>query len=441
MIKDMTEGRITPLLIGFTVPLILGNIFQLLYNAVDSIIVGKLVGEEALAAVGTCNPLVTLAILFISGLCMGAGILMGMHYGAGDHELLQKQISSTMIGGLIFSALFALICIFFAPQFLHLIQAQDEIMGTATAYLRIILCGLVFTFIYNFYASVLRALGDARSPLYFLMISAVLNVLGDLIFVVIFEMGSNGCAFATVISEGVSCLLCGIYIKRKVPVLCLGKKWLVFDKSLFFKTVQYGFTSAMQQATVQLGKIGIQAIVNTMGVPVMAAFAAVNRIDDFAYTPQQNIGHAMTAFLAQNKGAGKKDRIRKGFLSGMMIETVYGIWVCMICFLFATPLMRLFVNDEEVIGLGARYLYLIAAMYIFPAFTNGIQGFFRGIGDVKVTFISSLVNMGVRVIAAMPLVFCLRMGIEALPLSYLCGWAAMLLAEVPLLVRQIRQLK
>ncbi|MGN1180783.1 MAG: MATE family efflux transporter [Suilimivivens sp.] len=441
MTRDMTEGRITPLLIGFTLPLILGNIFQLLYNAVDSIIVGKFVGEGALAAVGTCNPLVTLAILFISGLCMGAGILMGMHYGAGDYELLQRQISSTMIGGLVFSGVFAMACILFAPALLHLIKAQDAVMDVAVSYLRIILCGLVFTFVYNFYANVLRALGDARTPLYFLMISAVFNILGDLVFVVAFKMGSNGCAIATVISEGISCLLCGLYIKRKVPVLCLGKKWFVFDKDLFFRTVQYGWTSAMQQATVQLGKIGIQIIVNTMGVPVMAAFAAVNRIDDFAYTPQQNIGHAMTAFLAQNKGAGKKDRIRKGFQSGMMIETVYGLCVCLVCFLFARPLMQLFVNDAEIVDLGVTYLHLIAAMYILPAFTNGIQGFFRGIGDLKVTFISSLVNMGVRVISALPFVYFFQMGIKALPLAYLCGWAAMLLAEVPLLVRQIRSLK
>lgn len=441
MTRDMTEGRITPLLIGFTLPLILGNIFQLLYNAVDSIIVGKFVGEDALAAVGTCNPLVTLAILFISGLCMGAGILMGMHYGAGDYELLQRQISSTMIGGLVFSGVFAMACILFAPALLHLIKAQDAVMDVAVSYLRIILCGLVFTFVYNFYANVLRALGDARTPLYFLMISAVFNILGDLVFVVDFKMGSNGCAIATVISEGISCLLCGLYIKRKVPVLCLGKKWFVFDKDLFFRTVQYGWTSAMQQATVQLGKIGIQIIVNTMGVPVMAAFAAVNRIDDFAYTPQQNIGHAMTAFLAQNKGAGKKDRIRKGFQSGMMIETVYGLCVCLVCFLFARPLMQLFVNDAEIVDLGVTYLHLIAVMYILPAFTNGIQGFFRGIGDLKVTFISSLVNMGVRVIFALPFVYFFQMGIKALPLAYLCGWVAMLLAEVPLLVRQIRSLK
>lgn len=436
MTKDMTEGKITPLLISFTIPLVLGNLFQLLYNAVDSIIVGKFVGEEALAAVGTSNPLVTLVILFISGLCMGAGVLMGMLYGAKDYEKLQRQISSTMIGGLLFSIAVMVISILFAPVFLQIMQIDESIMDIAAAYLRIILMGLVFTFIYNFFASVLRALGDSRTPLYFLVISSVLNVVGDLFFVVVLHWGSNGCALATVISEGLSCLLCGIYIKKKVPVLCLGRNWFIFDKALFYRTVQYGWTSAMQQATVQLGKLGIQAIVNTMGVPAMAAFAAVNRIDDFAYTPQQNIGHAMTSLLAQNKGAGKKERIREGFRCGMKIEFVYGLLVCLVCFFLAEPLMKLFVEDKEVIGLGVEYLHLIAVMYLLPAATNGIQGFFRGIGDLKVTLWSSFTNMGIRVLAAIPLVFLCRLGMTALPLSYLCGWAAMLIVEVPLLLKQ-----
>ncbi len=439
MAKDMTTGRIAPLLIKFTVPLVLGNLFQLMYHAVDSIIVGKFVGEDALAAVGTCNPLVTFAILFISGLCMGAGILMGMHYGAKEYDLLQRQISSTMIGGFIFSVLFALLCIIAAPWLLTLIQTHETIIDMATSYLQIILCGLVFTFIYNFYASVLRAMGDSKSPLYFLIISSIFNIVGDLFFVLVLKWGSDGCAIATVISEAISCLLCGLYIKKKIPILCLGRKWLIFDKELFTKTVKFGWTSAMQQATVQLGKIGIQTIVNTMGVPAMAAFAAVNRIDDFAYIPEQNIGHAMTGFLAQNKGAGKKDRIREGFKSGLKIELTYGIIICSLCLIFAKPLMRLFVNDAEVIGLGVSYLRVIAVIYILPAITNGIQGYFRGIGDLKITFISSLVNMVVRVLAAIPFVFWLDMGMISLPFAYLIGWTAMLITEIPFLLKQKKE--
>lgn len=439
MTKDMTTGKIMPMLVQFTVPLVLGNLFQLTYNAVDSIIVGHFVGKEALAAVGICNPITTLMILFLNGLCMGAAILMGTQYGARDYDTLHRQISTTMISGMVFSIILTLICVIFAEPILMLMQVDPSIMQMTKEYLRIIFWGLMFTFLYNFFSSTLRALGDSNTPLYFLIISAVLNIFGDLFFVVVLRAGSNGCAIATVISEALCCLFCMIYIQKKVPMLRLGKKWLVFDRKLLKRTISYGWASAMQQATVQLGKLGIQAIVNTMGVSVAAAFAVVNRIDDFAYTPEQNIAHAMTALMAQNKGAGKKERMREGFRCGMKLELIYGVVVFAVCFLFARPLMLLFVKDEEVIRHGVSYLHLIAAMYLLPAATNGIQGYFRGIGDLKITLISSFINMGVRVLAALPLVFLMGMGIEALPLAYMAGWIGMLIAEVPLLVRTYRK--
>ena len=438
MTKDLTTGKIMPILVKFTVPLVLGNLFQLTYNAVDSIIVGHFVGKEALAAVGICNPVSTLMILFLNGLCMGASILMGIQYGARDYKTLHRQISTTMLSGVVFSVFLTLICVIFAVPILRLLQVDPSILEMTKEYLRIIFWGLVFTFLYNFFSSTLRALGDSSSPLYFLIISAVLNVFGDLFFVVVLKAGSNGCAVATVVSEALCCVFCMIYIKFKVPILCLGKKWLVFDRSLLKKTISYGWASAMQQATVQLGKIGIQAIINTMGVSVSAAFAVVNRIDDYAYTPEQNIAHGMTAMMAQNKGAGRDDRVIKGFKAGIILEIIYGIFIFFVCFVFARPLMKLFTSDTEVIRHGVIYLKLISVMYILPAITNGIQGYFRGIGDLKITLLSSFINMGVRVLAAIPLVFALGMGIEALPFSYLAGWIGMLIAELPLLIRSYR---
>ena len=439
MTKDLTTGKIMPILVNFTVPLVLGNLFQLTYNAVDSIIVGHFVGKEALAAVGICNPISTLMILFLNGLCMGASILMGIQYGAKDYKTLHRQISTTMLSGVVFSFFLTLLCVVFAEPILHLLQVDASIMEMTRQYLRIIFLGLMFTFLYNFFSSTLRALGDSASPLYFLIISAVLNIFGDLFFVIVLKAGSNGCAISTVLSEALCCLFCIIYIQKKVPILRLGKKWLVFDSRLLKKTIAYGWASAMQQATVQMGKIAIQALVNTMGVSVAAAFAVVNRIDDFAITPEQNIAHAMTALMAQNKGAGKNDRMREGFRCGMILEIVYGAAVMVICQVFAGELMALFVKDEEVIGHGVIYLHLIAVMYILPAVTNAIQGFFRGIGDLKVTLMSSFTNMAVRVIAAAPMILLWNFGIEALPYSYLAGWVAMLLVETPLMIRIYRK--
>ena len=439
MTKDLTTGKIMPILVNFTVPLVLGNLFQLTYNAVDSIIVGHFVGKEALAAVGICNPVSTLMILFLNGLCMGASILMGIQYGAKDYETLHRQISTTLLSGAYFSFFLTLVCVIFAVPILLLLQVDPSIMSMTVQYLRIIFLGLMFTFLYNFFSSTLRALGDSASPLYFLIISAILNIFGDLFFVIVLKAGSNGCAISTVLSEALCCLFCIIYIQKKVPILRLGKKWLVFDARLLKKTIAYGWASAMQQATVQMGKIAIQALVNTMGVSVAAAFAVVNRIDDFAITPEQNIAHAMTALMAQNKGAGKNDRMREGFRCGMILELVYGAAVMLICLGFARPLMSLFVKDEEVIGHGVVYLHLIAVMYILPAVTNALQGFFRGIGDLKVTLMSSFTNMTVRVIAAAPMVLLWNFGIEALPYSYLAGWIAMLLVETPLMLRIYRK--
>ncbi len=226
-------------------------------------------------------------------------------------------------------------------------------------------------------------------------------------------------------------MLCVLYIRWKVPILQLGRRWLVFDGKLLRKTVSYGWASAMQQATVQLGKIAVQAIVNTMGVNAMAAFTAASRIDDFAYTPQQNIGHAMTTLMAQNRGAGKHDRVKQGFHCGMRIEAAVRR-ADRRCMLFRCALiMKLFVTDPEVVHLGVRFLRTVSLFYLMPAATNGIQGFFRGIGDLKVTLVSSTFNMVFRVAAAAVFVLVWKMEIEALPYSYAVGWVVMLLYELP----------
>ena len=432
----MTKGPLFPLLIRFTIPLVLGNLLQLTYNAVDSIVVGRYVGKVALAAVGTSNPLMTLIILFIQGICLGAGVLVGTMYGAKDYKRLKCQISTTMIAGLVFSAGITLISVLLTPWLFVLLQTDAAIIPDAVLYLRIVFCGLVFNFIYNFFASVLRAMGDSQSPLYFLGISAIINIIGDLIFVVWFRMGTAGCAVSTVISEGLSCLFCWQYIKKKVLLLNLGRDWFRFERSLLKETLGYGLVSAMQQSTVQIGKIGIQTIVNTLGVTATAAFSAINRVDDFAYIPEQNIAHAMTSVMAQNRGAGKMDRVNRVFQTGIGIELIYGLFAGAVLLGFSRPIMMLFTEDEETIVMGITYFHLIAWMYLLPAFTNGIQGYFRGVGDMKITLWSSMINFFVRVICCAVFVFFCNMEIEALPWSYFLGWGAMLLYELPYLIRR-----
>lgn len=438
MTKNLTEGKITPILISFTIPLVLGNIFQMTYNAVDSIIVGRFVGKEALAAVGVCNPIMTMMLLFMNGLCIGAGILMGNRYGAGDYDTLHRQISTTLIAGVIFAGTISILGAVFSPQILKLLRIDPAILQITSQYLRIIMLGMIFTFIYNFYSAVFRALGDSKTPLLFLIVSSLINILGDLFFVIVLRLGSLGCALATVFSELLCSLACAIYVQKKIDFLRINRKWFVFDKSLLKRTVSYGWVSAMQQAVPPLGKIFMQSAVNTMGVSVIAAFAAASRIDDFCYTPEQNIAHAMTAFMAQNKGAGKTDRMKAGFREGMILEFIYGFLVLLIGFFGAEQLMGLFSTDPEVVSEGVKYMHIIAFAYLLPAATNGIQGFFRGIGDLKVTLISSSVNVVVRCLLIYPFLKFVYSGIEAFPIVYVVGWICMLIAEFPLLVKIYR---
>ena len=442
MTTDMTKGRIIPQLTEFTIPLVLGNLFQLTYNAADSVIVGKFVGDDALAAVGTAGPIMNMVILFISGMCMGAGILMSTHYGAKDYKLLERQISTSMLGGLAFSAVVALFLILFAHPLLQLLQVPADIIGSAKGYLRIIFLGLIFTFVYNFFSNTLRALGDSKVPLYFLIISALFNVVGDLFFVVVLGWGVPGSALATVLSEMMCCLFCLVYIKKKVPLLCLGKKWRVFDGSILWKTFNYGITSALQQMCVQLGKICVQTVVNVQGVAFIAAFTAINRVDDFAMTPQQNIAHAATTFMAQNRGAGKIRRMKQGFLSSILLQVIYTAAVAVLVFFGARPIMQLFVSDgsEEVIGLGMSYLQLIAFMYLMPAATNTIQGFFRGLGDLKVTLISTILNMSARFLAAWLMVHVMHGGFDRLAWANFFGWVAMLAFQIPMILVRWRKI-
>lgn len=443
MTNDMTRGRILPQLISFTIPLVLGNLFQLTYNAADSMIVGRYLGGQALAAVGTAGPIMNLAILFISGMCMGAGILMSTQYGAKQQDVLERQISTTLLSGLVFSFFVTLSMMVLAKPVLTLIRVPEEVLDSACGYLRIIFTGFLFTFAYNFFSSTLRALGDSKASLYFLVISSVFNIAGDLLFVAVFRWGVNGSALATVLSQMICCLCCMIYIQKKVPLLRLGKRWLIFDKCLLSRTFSFGITSALQLMCVQLGKVCVQSMVNMQGIAFMAAFTAVNRVDDFALTPQQNIAHAATTFMAQNKGAGQEKRMKQGFFCGVLVELCYTAAVGSCVFLFAEPIMKLFLPEEsaEVIVLGVTYLHLISFLYLLSGSGNIVQGFFRGIGDLKVTLISSLLNISVRVIAVFFMLQVSNGGFGCLAWACCFGWISMNLLEIPLLIKKIRSMK
>lgn len=439
--KNMTEGNTAKHLLSFALPMILGNLFQLTYNAVDSIIVGRFAGENALASVGTANPVMNIVIFFLVGICTGASVLLSEFYGSGDKDKFHKELSTSMIAGILFSVVMTGICILLAKPILILLRTPSEILADSVRYLQVIFLGLLFTFLYNIYAASLRSVGDTKSPLLFLMISSVLNGLLDLFFIGYLKMGVVAAAYTTIFAEAVSAICCVIYVWNKVPALRLKRQEIRIDRGLLTKTIRYSWATAMQQTTLYVGKVLIQGAVNPLGVESIAAFNAVNRVDDFAFTPEQSIGAGITTYVAQNRGAGKNKRILKGLRTGLALENTYGIMIGAIVLILARPIMLLFLSTKESnsIAFGTLYLTYMAFFYILPANTNGIQGFFRGMGQMNITWQSTFMQMLFRVLFAYALIPYL--GFSGIAFACFGGWAAMLIFEVPKLIKQVKLLR
>ena len=438
MATEMTKGAVMRPLVRFTLPLVLANVFQLTYNAADAVIVGRFVGKEALAAVGAAGPVVNIITFLVVGACLGAGVLMSEFFGAQDRETLKSEVGTSLTAGLAFTLVLVLACGLFAQPLLRLTQVPESLLPSATLYLQIVCAALPFSFLYNLFASALRAVGDSRTPLFFVAASACANIVVDYVFVVVLEMGVAGAALATALAMLFSGVLCTAYVWLRIPLLRPGWAQLRPKTALLRRTVGYSWVTAMQQAALYIGKLLVQSCVNTLGVDTIAAFNAVNRVDDFAYTPQQNIAHAMTTFIAQNRGAGKNDRIERGFRAGAILEAIYWAVLAVVVLLSAKSIMSLFVdNDQTVVAMGTTYLHWMALFYLLPACTNWIQGYFRGMGDLKVTLISTSVQMVGRVIFT--LFLAPRFGIAGIAFAQLGGWVVMLAYEVPVLLHARRE--
>lgn len=429
---DMTEGGVWKHLIRYSIPLILGNLFQLTYNAVDSMIAGRFIGRDALAAEGMASPVMNLVILGISGVCMGAGVLMSECFGAKQYEKLKQEMATAVLFGFYFSLAVIAAGVWITPWLLRRLYVPDELLEMTALYLRIIFLGAPFTYFYNALASALKSVGDSKTPLRFLMISALLNGILDLVFIGVLGFGIVCSAVTTVIAEAVSAMLSIWYIYRHVPLLQLNRKEMKINRALLGQTLRYGSVTALQQSCQPIGKLLIQGAVNTLGLDAIAAFHAVTRVDDFAFTPEQSISHGITTFVAQNRGAGKKKRMHTGFMRGLALEVAYWILICVLVLMTKRGLVALFVAGEQaeaIVGLGAKYLGTMAWFYLFPAFTNGFQGFYRGMGMMKMTLLGTFIQTSFRVIGTWFLVP--RIGIYGVSLACAVGWSIMLLVEVP----------
>ena len=434
--RAMTEGSIPRHLLRYSIPAILGDLFQVTYNTVDSVIVGKFAGPGALAAVGVASPLMNVAMFFIIGMGIGASVLMSEFYGAGDHRSLRREFATTLAMGAAFSVVIALGLFALTGPLLRLCRTPAEILPDTSRYLRIVALGMIVTSMYNILAAASRSIGDTLTPLICLVGGSLLNVGLDLLFVAKLGLGVAGAAWATVISQGAAALLCARLLWRNEPVLFPGRGGFAVDRELFRRTVRFSAPSALQQAGIYVGKLLVQSAVNPLGVHAIAAFNAVNRIDDYALIPERDIASGETVLVAQNHGAGKPGRMRRGFGVALAMEAAYGLIVSVGVFALAGPLMRLFVDpgETEVIRLGTRYLRLMGLFYILPGVTNGLQGYMRALGKLKLTMVVTYGQMLTRAVFTFALIG--RMGLDAVPLACLAGWVMMTVWESWLVIRQ-----
>ncbi len=428
-VTDLTQGGILRHLIVFSVPLMLGNLFQLSYNMVDTIVIGRFAGKASLAAVGTCDQIMNLLILGVSGICVGASVLMGNFFGAKDRDRLLDELKTTVSLGLIFALVVLGLGFPLTGVFFRLMHVQPEAMADAKLYLRVIFLGMPFTCLYNIYAAALRSVGDSQTPVRYLIISCLINIASDLLLVAVFHLGVLGAALATILAQGVSALLCILYVSRNVPELHFHWKELRVDRLLARKTLAYGSLTALQQCAQPIGNLVIQGTINTLGVSAAAAFSAARKIEDIGLLPGRSISTATTALIAQNRGAGKAERVEGGYRKGMLVELCSGLAVCAAVLLLRSPMMSLFSADREIIEEGVAYFSVISFFYWLPCLTNGMQGYFRGVGAMKSSLCATLTQISFRVAATLLLVP--KLGVSGVGLACVIGWSAMLLWALP----------
>jgi len=424
MLIDMTKGSETKHIIVFAVPMFIGNIFQQLYNMVDAIVVGKFIGKDALASVGTSFPIMFFLVAMVMGLSMGASVIISQLYGAGHYKKVKHAVSTTFMFLLICAVVITIAGLLASRGLLKLLQTPEEIINDAATYLKIIFSGIIFMFVYNTISAILRGLGDSKTPLYFLIIASLLNIGLDILFVTAFKMGVEGVAWATIISQAVSATLCIIYVYAKVELLKIQPEDMIFDKDLFIKSVKLGIPASIQQTVVSVSMMALQGLVNSYGVITIAAYTAASKIDSIAMMPIMNLGLATSTFTAQNIGAGEIGRVRRGYRRSLAMVTICCIITSAVILLFRSNLMSIFIDskDIEVIAQGNDYITVVSFFYILMGLMFVTNGVIRGSGDMTVSMVSTVASLGTRIIAAYILSSVSTIGYKGIWWSIPIGW-------------------
>lgn len=405
MEKDMTVGSPGKIILNFTIPIFIGNMFQQLYNMVDTIIVGKFVGNEALAAVGSCGTLTFLILGFLLGLTAGFTVITSQHFGAGNMKAMRQSVASAAVLSAIISVLITLISLLSMKSVLHLMNTPADIYEEAYGYIIVICGGIVAQVLYNLLSSILRALGNSKVPLYFLILAAMMNIVLDLVFIIIFHMEAAGAAYATVISQGISGVLCLIYIIKKVPQLHLRREDWKINWNMAGWQMKIGLPMALQYSITAVGTIMVQAALNMLGSLAVAGFAAASKIDQLVTQAYVAMGTTMATYCAQNTGARKYGRVRQGFRSATIIASIYAVITGLLAMFGGKYLTVLFVSDHlsQIMKLVEIYMKCISAAFIPLAivniYRNGIQGMGYGILPMMAGF-AELIGRGVVALIA-----------------------------------------
>jgi len=399
--KNLTEGNSGSLIFKFAMPMLIGNVFQQLYNIVDSIIVGRYIGKQALAAVGASFPLIFMLISFVVGVAMGTTIIVSQYFGARDIKMVKRSIETMYIFLFFASIVVTLLGITLSGPIFRLINLPDDVMPQAITYFNIYLIGTIFFFGFNGISSVLRGLGDSKTPLYFLVISTVMNVILVWLFVAVFKWGVAGSAWATVIAQAGAFFTGIIYLNRTHEIVKLNSLKLVFDRAIFRKSLMIGLPTGLQQTFVSMGMLAVTRIVNGFGTDVIAAYSVAVRLDSLAGMPAMNFGAALSTFVGQNLGANKPERVRHGLKATFMMSGALALLTSLFVIIFRHQLMHLFTEDIAVIAIGAQYLVIVSSFYIFFSTMFVIGGVMRGAGDTIIPmFITLFALWVIRIPAA-----------------------------------------
>ena len=422
---DLSKGPVVKSMLLFAIPMILGDLLQQCYNIADTLIVGRCLGEKALAAVGSSFTLMTFITSIILGLCMGSSALFSIRFGQKDENGLKEDICASFIFIAAVTVLLNMVAYASLGGLRVFLRVPDEVWGEMREYLFVIFMGIPAVFLYNYFASYLRAIGNSVIPLVFLAVSSLLNIILDLWFVIGFKMGVAGAAQATVVAQylsGLGIMLYTLICYKRVHVI-----WKIscLKKERISEIVSFSMLTCIQQSVMNLGILMVQGLVNSFGTVVMAAFAAAVKIDAFAYMPVQDFGNAFSTFIAQNYGAKEKQRIQHGLKAAVRISAIFCIVISTFVFLFAKPLMMIFVDAGEthIIMEGVRYLRIEGAFYIGIGWLFLLYGLYRALGKPGMSVVLTIFSLGTRVVLAYILSAIPQIGVTGIWWSVPIGWA------------------